>query len=60
MKQLKRIARRLAAQYDVLAHHAYSRQSVDAHEREFPLTTATATGTSRLKAPSICQLLTSG
>jgi diguanylate cyclase (GGDEF)-like protein len=31
MKQPKRIARRLAAQYDVPAHHPNSRQLVDAH-----------------------------
>lgn len=44
MKQLKRIARRLAeltAPYDVPADHAYSRQSLEAHDREFPLTTET-------------------
>jgi hypothetical protein len=48
MKQLKRIARRLAAltaPYDVPADHAYSRQSLDAHEGEFPLATQTAAET---------------
>jgi hypothetical protein len=48
MKQLKRIGRRLAAltaPYDVPADHVYSRQSLDAHNREFPLATPSAAET---------------